>query len=176
MSTEKKTTKKPVASVKDTFKTQAAAEVKVEEVKAEVKAEEKKAEKKVAAAKTTAKKAAAGTKAAAKKAAAETKEVAAKTAEKVETAAKKATTEAKKAVKEVKTTAKKVADIKSEVVLQWNGNDYSTERLIQSAKDVWQYELGKNLKDFKSVQLYVKPDEGTVYGVVNGSEELKFSI
>ena len=64
----------------------------------------------------------------------------------------------------------------AEVVLQWNGNDYTYDRLLQSAKDVWQYDQGKNVADFKKAVIYVKPEEGKAYVVVNDTDELSFDI
>ena len=76
-------------------------------------------------------------------------------------AAKKETV--KKAPAAKKETAKKAAV----VTLEYKGNAYTEASLVQSAKDVWVYDLGKDLKDFKSVELYVKPEENTVYYVIN---------
>ena len=88
---------------------------------------------------------------------------------KKETAAKKAegrkTTAVKKAVAE-KNTASKEA-IKQTVSVQFSGKSYSTEDLVKIAKDVWVYDLDGKEKDFKSVDLYVKPEENTVYYVMN---------
>jgi len=121
------------------------------EVKKEVVAEVKEAAKEVkapvkkeAAKKETVKKAPAAKKAPAKK-----------------EAAKKETV--KKAPAAKKETAKKAAV----VTLEYKGNAYTEASLVQSAKDVWVYDLGKDLKDFKSVELYVKPEENTVYYVIN---------
>ena len=106
----------------------------------------------------------------------EVKEVAAKAAAAVEEAVEKKAAPVKKAA-EKKAPAKKAAKaVQTEVVLQWNGNDYTADRLTQSAKDVWQYDLGRDAKDINSIALYVKPEESTVYAVINGTEELKFSI
>lgn len=122
------------------------------EVKKEVVAEVKEAAKEVkapvkkeATKKETVKKAPAAKKAPAKK----------------EAAAKKETV--KKAPAAKKETAKKAAV----VTLEYKGNAYTEASLVQSAKDVWVYDLGKDLKDFKSVELYVKPEENTVYYVIN---------
>ena len=110
-------------------------------------AEEKKttAAKKTTATKTTAKKAA------------------------TKTAAKKPTT-AKTAAK--KTAAKK-AEIKTEMFLQFAGKEYSQEEILQKVKDIWTYDLGKNVDDIKDVQLYLKPEESAAYYVVNGEESGK---
>ncbi len=168
------TKKKPVATVKANFNSKGTAPVKeaakAEETKKIVKEEnvvEKKAEKKTAPVKEPAKKAE-PVKAEEKKAtpvkAAEKKAEPAKKAEPVKTEEKKAAP------------AKKAAKIEAEVILQFGGNDYTYDRLLQSAKDVWQYDQGKNVADFKTAQIYVKPEERKAYVVVNGQDELSFDI
>lgn len=104
---------------------------------AEVKEEVKKAPVKAAAKKTTAKKTTVKKEAAVKK----------------ETAAKKAP-------------AKK-AEVTPTVHLQFNGKSYTTEDLVKIAKDVWKYDLNQKPEDFKTVELYVKPEEDIVYYVIN---------
>ena len=112
---------------------------------------------------------------------AEVKSAAEKTGAAVKETAKKAVKTAEKAVKTAakatkakKETVKKVA--KSVVTLEYRGNSYTEESLVQSAKDVWVYDLGKDLKDFKSVELYVKPEENTVYYVVNKEVKGGFAL
>ena len=131
-----------------------AADTKTEEVKttpaasvAEVKKEEPK---KAPAKKTTAKKAPAK-----------------KTA-----AAKKTTT--KTTTKAAKAPSKKA--VESSVVLQFDGKEYTNEDLVKIAKDVWKYDLKQKVGDFKSVKLYVKPEENTVYYVINGDVTGEFGI
>ena len=92
------------------------------------------------------------------------------------TAAARKTTSAKTTAAKKTTTAKKTTKTSVEVTLQWNGNEYTAERLLQSAKDVWQFDLGRDAADFKSAQIYVKPEEGKAYVVVNESENLSFAI
>ena len=123
----------------------------VAEVKAEVKAEEVKVEKAVAK-KAVAKKAVAKK---AEKPAAE-KKVAAKKAEKPAVA--------KKAEKKV---AAKKAE-KANVTIQFAGKSFSQDELVKIAKDVWQYDLKKDVADLKDIELYVKPEECKVYYVMNG--------
>ena len=48
--------------------------------------------------------------------------------------------------------------------------------LIKIAKDVWKYDLGKKVSDFKSVELYVKPEEFRAYYVINGEVTGSFAI
>lgn len=147
---------KPVAKV-------AAKPVEKEAVKPAVKEEVKETAKTPAATakKTTAKKAPA------KKAAAEKKAPAAK-----KTTAKKAP--AKKAP--AKRTAAKKEAVKAIVNLQFSGKSYTEDDLIKIAKDVWKYDLGNKSADFKSVELYVKPEESRAYYVINGETTGSFAI
>ncbi len=189
MSTEKK----PTATVKASF-----ISTKTEDTKVPAKKEEKKvvkkAEKKAVAVKAEEKKAVPAVKAEEKKAvpavkaeekkavpavkAEEKKAVPAAKTEKKASAAKaeKKAPAAKAEKKAPAVKAEKKAPVAAEVVLQWNGNDYTYDRLLQSAKDVWQYDQGKNVADFKKAVIYVKPEEGKAYVVVNDTDELSFDI
>lgn len=190
--------KKPVATVKANFNTKTAAPAKAatglaEETKKAVVQEERKVEKKVEkkavvkkeapVEKAAEKKAAPVEKAVEKKAAPAEKAVEKKTAPAEKAAEKKAAPAAKTAEKKAEP-AKKAAEkkeapaakISAEIILQFNGNDYTYDRLLQSAKDVWQYDQGKNVADFKTAQIYVKPEDNKVYVVVNGTDALSFDI
>lgn len=90
-----------------------------------------------------------------------------KAAEKKETAKKAAP--AKKA-------AEKKTDVKVSLSVQFDGKSYTTDDLVKIAKDVWKYDLKQKAADFKSVDLYVKPEEGMAYYVVNGKEAGGFYI
>lgn len=114
-----------------------------------------------AAKKTTAKKAPA------KKAAAEKKAPAAKKATAKKAPAKKAP---------AKRTAAKKEAVKAIVNLQFSGKSYTEDDLIKIAKDVWKYDLGNKSADFKSVELYVKPEESRAYYVINGETTGSFAI
>ena len=182
MSTEKK----PTATVKASFISTKTEDTKVPAKKEEKKVVKKAEKKAVPAVKAEEKKAVPAVKAEEKKAvpavkAEEKKAVPAAKAEKKASAAKaekkapaaKAEKKAPAAKAEKKAPAAKAA---AEVVLQWNGNDYTYDRLLQSAKDVWQYDQGKNVADFKKAVIYVKPEEGKAYVVVNDTDELSFDI
>ena len=173
MSTEKK----PTATVKASFISTKTEDTKVPAKKEEKKVVKKAEKKAVPAVKAEEKKAVPAVKAEEKKAvpavkAEEKKAVPAAKAEKKASAAK-AEKKAPAAKAEKKAPAAKAA---AEVVLQWNGNDYTYDRLLQSAKDVWQYDQGKNVADFKKAVIYVKPEEGKAYVVVNDTDELSFDI
>ena len=81
---------------------------------------------------------------------------------------------AAKGTKATKTSAKKAVD--ATVVLQFGGKEYTNEDLVKIAKDVWKYDLKQKVGDFKSVKLYVKPEENTVYYVINGDVTGEFAI
>lgn len=136
-------------------KTTVKAEVKAAPVKAEVKAAPAKAEVKAAPVKAEVK---------AEPAKAEVK-APAKAAKKP--AAKKAA---------AKKPAAKATDVKVSVNVQFGGKSYTTEDLVKIAKDVWKYDLKQKAADFKSVELYVKPEDGMTYYVINGKEAGSFYI
>ena len=174
MSTEKK----PTATVKASF-----ISTKTEDTKVPAKKEEKKvvkkAEKKAVAVKAEEKKAVPAVKAEEKKAVPAVKAEEKKAVPAVKAEEKKAVPAAKDEKKAPAAKAEKkapAAKAAAEVVLQWNGNDYTYDRLLQSAKDVWQYDQGKNVADFKKAVIYVKPEEGKAYVVVNDTDELSFDI
>lgn len=170
-STVKKTAAKTPVVKEEAVKAEAAVSVKAEAAEAEKKEEtkaivkqepgvvapvEKKetavvaVEKKAPAKKAPAKKAAAEKKTAAEKPAAEKKAPARKTAKSAEPAA--------------------------EIEIQFSGKEYTMEKLVAIAKDVWQYDLGGKPEDFKTVKLYVKPEENAVYYVINGEKKGSFAI
>jgi len=63
--------------------------------------------------------------------------------------------------------AAKKADLKASVCIQFSGKSYSEEELVKMAKDVWKFDLKQKLSDLVNVELYVKPEENTVYYVMN---------
>ena len=146
--------KKAIAAAKPAAKPVAAAKEVKAEVKTEVKAPAVKKEtvKKETVKKETVKKEAAK-KAPAKKAEAKAP---AKKAEAKAPAAKKAAS--------------------AVVHVQFSGKEYKMEDFVNIAKDVWKYDLGKKAADFKSVELYVKPEENKAYYVINGEVTGNFDI
>ena len=92
-------------------------------------------------------------------------------------AAKKATATAQVEVKETKkATTTKAASKKVEVTVEFAGKAYSTEQLAKIAKDVWVYDLGRKATEFKTVEIYVKPEECQAYYVVNGDVTGSFAL
>ena len=83
-------------------------------------------------------------------------------------------------VAEVKEEAKKApakkAAVKTAVTLQFAEKSYTEESLLTIAKDVWKFDLKQKATDLKSVELYVKPEEGLCYYVFNGDVTGSFVI
>lgn len=95
------------------------------------------------------------------------------------TAAKKAPV--KTAAQEKKAPVKKAAAVKKEAVkeavhFQFSGKSYTPDDLLKICRDVWKYDLNGKEEDFKSVELYVKPEENTTYYVINGNITGSFFI
>ncbi len=82
----------------------------------------------------------------------------------------------KKEAEEKKAAPEKKAEVKAVVNLQFSGRSYTTEDLVKIAKDVWKYDLKKKVSDFKTVELYVKPEESQVYYVINEEVTGSFGI
>lgn len=92
-------------------------------------------------------------------------------------AAEKAEEVKKETVK--KETVKKVKaepEVKAAVHFEFSGKSYTPEELLKICKDVWKYDLNGKEEDFKSVELYVKPEESVTYYVVNGDVKGSFNI
>ena len=80
-------------------------------------------------------------------------------------AAEKATSETKKAVK--KAAAKK--EVKTSVTVQCFGKEMDDKAMIAAVKKAWT-KAGHKVGDIRTIDLYVKPEEASVYYVINGSE------
>ncbi len=89
--------------------------------------------------------------------------------------AKKAPAE-KKAVAKKAPAAKKAAAVKAEIHVQFSGKSLSEADLVKMAQDVWQYDMNMKAEDFKSVEIYVKPEENTAYFVVNEKFQGSFAL
>lgn len=88
--------------------------------------------------------------------------------------AKKATTTKKTTTKAVakkpaakKTTAKK--EMKVSAVVQYGGKEVEEKDIIAKVKKAWTAS-GKKVGDIKTMNLYIKPEETTVYYVINDTE------
>ncbi len=79
----------------------------------------------------------------------------------------KATTEKKAPAKKApaKAPAKKAAEKKTELFVQFSGLEFSYEELVEKVKADYIAQTGK--KTISSTKLYLKPEDMTVYYVVN---------
>ena len=62
------------------------------------------------------------------------------------------------------------AEVKTNIVLQYADKNVTFDTIIENAQNVCQYDMGKNPADIKKLDIYVKPEENTVYFVVNDKE------
>ena len=123
------------------------------------------------------KQAAKETGAVAKKAAKETSAVAKKaakeTADSVKKTAKETSTATKKAVKETATTVKRTAKKEytklalKETYIQVGGSEYKETEILKKVEESF-LAAGHKITAMKNLQIYVKPEDGAAYYVVNG--------
>lgn len=73
-----------------------------------------------------------------------------------------------------KSTAK--ATLKTSLSLEIGENSFSYDDLVKNAKNVYRYDMKKKVSDIKSIDLYVKPEEGKVYFVINGDESGSYNL
>ena len=64
-----------------------------------------------------------------------------------------------------KTSAKK--DIKVKAIVEYYGKRVEEKEIIASVKKAWT-KSGRKVGEIKSIDLYIKPEEGAVYYVING--------
>ncbi|HIY16408.1 MAG TPA: hypothetical protein H9839_03660 [Candidatus Intestinimonas stercorigallinarum] len=120
-----------------------------------------KAEKAAATAKAKAEKAAAA-------AAAKAEKAAAAAAAKAEKAAAAAAAKAEKAPAVRKRAAAKKTEVK--LYVQYQGKQISQEEAVEAVKAAW------NGEAIQTLELYVKPEDGAIYYVVNGTESGKVAF
>ncbi len=93
-----------------------------------------------------------------------TKETTAKAAE-VETAIDK--TEPAKGRGRGRKPGSKKTDVKTRIAVQYLGKEISDQEMVAKAKKAWTAKRNK-VGDIKTIDLYVKPEDNTVYFVING--------
>ncbi len=81
-----------------------------------------------------------------------------------------------KKASEKKTVAKKATAVQQSLHIQYSDKNVSMDDLQKIAADVWKYDLNKGDEEFTSLDLYVKPEENTVYYVFNGDVQGNFLI
>lgn len=75
-------------------------------------------------------------------------------------------TAAKKTTTRKTTTRKATVDVKAELFVQFNGMEYSEKEIMKKVTAVWEAE-GKKVSAIKRTKLYVKPEDGKAYYVIN---------
>lgn len=112
-----------------------------------------------------------------KKEAAPVKKTAAKKTAAVKTAAAKKT-EAKKTGRKRSVASTISLSKKINYVLQCKANPegISYSQLVAATKDIWRTRLGKKAGDIKEIELYIKPEEGKVYFVINKDTRGDFDL
>ena len=123
--------------------------------------------------KETAKKTAEVVKQAAKETGAVAKKAAKETADSVKKTAKETSTATKKVVKETTSAVKKTAKKEytklalKETYIQVGGREYKETEILKKVEESF-LAAGHKITAMKNLQLYVKPEDGAAYYVVNG--------
>lgn len=56
---------------------------------------------------------------------------------------------------------------KQTIYVQYMGDEITTDEIMKKIKEYWTKELKKKVSEMKSVTVYVKPEEGKAYYVIN---------
>lgn len=84
--------------------------------------------------------------------------------------------EVKKVVEKVKKSVNaSKKELKVNVVVEHLGKQVEQKEMIAAVKKAWT-KSGKKVGDMKSVELYVKPEDGAIYYVVNGDSTGKIEF
>ena len=100
------------------------------------------------------------------------------------TAVKKAAEKTVEKAVEKKTSAKKTApakttakeSIRTNIILQYAGMNVTYDDLIKNAQNKYQFDMGGDVSGIKSIDLYIKPDDGKVYFVINKKIEGDYNL
>ena len=88
-----------------------------------------------------------------------------KTAEK--TVAKKTVAKKLDTVKKVPADKKKKEVVKESFTIQHMGREVGKEEIMARINKIWTEDFGKKISEMKSVDFYIKMEEGVVYYVIN---------
>ena len=64
---------------------------------------------------------------------------------------------------------------KASMFVEYQGKQVEDKAIIASVKKAWT-EAGNKVGDMKTMELYIKPEEDSVYYVINGTETGKVSF
>lgn len=65
--------------------------------------------------------------------------------------------------------------MKLEKFVEYGGKQVDMNSLTEIVKETWKG-YGNKVKDLKSINIYLKPEENMCYYVINGEKEGKFEI
>ncbi len=65
--------------------------------------------------------------------------------------------------------------MKTNVTVEYAGNQYEERTILSGIKDAW-VAAGKKVKDIKELSVYIKPEEGAAYYVINDKESGKVAL
>lgn len=65
--------------------------------------------------------------------------------------------------------------MKTTLYVEYGQNQREDKALVAKAKEIW-VNAGNKIKDIKTLNLYVKPEEDSVYYVINESFTGKFNL
>ncbi len=82
----------------------------------------------------------------------------------------------KKPVEKEEVKAEVNAEVKANIVLQYADKNVTFDTLVENAQNVCIYDMGKKAEDIKKLDLYVKPEENTVYFVLNDEEHNQYGL
>lgn len=67
------------------------------------------------------------------------------------------------------------SSLKPDIYLQFAGNEYKEDTIIEQIKEAWYNKAGKN-SEITSMAIYLKPEEHCVYYVINGTHQDKLEL
>ncbi len=65
--------------------------------------------------------------------------------------------------------------MKTDLFIEWNGQQIDHKVLIDTVKEMWKAE-GNKVKDLEQVELYFKPEDSICYYVINGEQKGHFQV
>lgn len=68
------------------------------------------------------------------------------------------------------------AEIKTEIFLQYENNEFTEKEILKKVKEIWTKGLKRKVGDMKEVKIYLKPEEYAAYFVVNGDVSEKVDL
>ena len=65
--------------------------------------------------------------------------------------------------------------LKEQVLLQYQGQEADVSAVAAKVKQAWK-DAGNKVSDIAALNIYVKPEEGMIYYVINEKEEGKIAL